>query len=76
MNYLERIHVQGFRRLHDVDLPLKPLNVMIGANGCGKTSLLGCLFAVVRFGAGNLKRRGSAKCRGSARTLRSTGRSR
>ena len=36
----EKIRVQGFRRLADVNLSLKPLNVVIGANGCGKTSLL------------------------------------
>ena len=27
-----RLRVQGFRHLHDVDLPLRPLNVLIGAN--------------------------------------------
>ena len=40
MSLFERIHVQGFRRLRDVDLPLHPLNVVIGGNGSGKTSLL------------------------------------
>jgi predicted ATPase len=40
MNYFDRIHVQGFRRLIDLDLELRPLNVLIGANGSGKSSLL------------------------------------
>lgn len=40
MDQFTRIHIKGFRRLYDVDLRLKPLNVLIGANGCGKTSLL------------------------------------
>ena len=40
MNHFESINVSGFRRLHSVELPLKPLNVVIGANGSGKTSLL------------------------------------
>jgi predicted ATPase len=40
MNHFDRIHVQGFRRLIDVDLELRSLNVLIGANGSGKTSLL------------------------------------
>lgn len=40
MAIFERLHVQGFRRLYDVDLVLKPLNIVIGANGSGKTSLL------------------------------------
>mgnify|MGYP000390522626 CR=1 FL=1 len=35
-----RVSVQGFRSLVDVDLPLRPLGVMIGPNGCGKTALL------------------------------------
>ncbi len=38
--HFEQIRVHCFRRLQSVDLPLKRLNVVIGANGCGKTSLL------------------------------------
>ena len=34
------LQVSGYRRLHDLDLPLRPLNVLIGANGVGKTSIL------------------------------------
>lgn len=40
MTKFESIHIQGFRRLVDVGLILRPLMVVIGANGCGKTSLL------------------------------------
>src|SRR4051812_40970782 len=40
MSHFDRIHVQGFRRLVDLDLELRPLNVLIGANGSGKTSSL------------------------------------
>ncbi|MEX2091263.1 MAG: AAA family ATPase [Pirellulales bacterium] len=40
MATFSRLHVQGFRRLADVDIELRPLCVAIGANGCGKTSLL------------------------------------
>jgi predicted ATPase len=32
--------VEGYRSLVDVTLPLRPLNVMIGPNACGKTSFL------------------------------------
>lgn len=35
-----RLQVDGYRRLRELDLPLAPLNVMIGANGVGKTSVL------------------------------------
>ncbi len=55
MNYFERIHVLGFRRLHDVDLKLKPLNVMIGANGAGKTSLLDVFTLLSASASGGLK---------------------
>jgi len=36
----EEISVKRFRRLCDVELELRPLTVLIGANGTGKTSLL------------------------------------
>ncbi len=37
---LEHISVQGYRRLLSLDLEMRPLAVLIGANGVGKTSLL------------------------------------
>lgn len=55
MNIFERIHVQGFRRLHDVDLPLKPLNVLIGANGSGKTTILDVFTLLSASASGDLK---------------------
>ena len=54
MTLFDHIHVQGFRRLHDVDLKLKPLNVLIGANGCGKTSLLDVFSLLAAAAAGDL----------------------
>src|ERR1035441_4794895 len=38
-----QLSIQGFRRLYDVKLELRPLSVMIGANGTGKTSVLDVL---------------------------------
>jgi len=35
-----KLRIQGFRRVEDVQLELRPLSVMIGANGTGKTSVL------------------------------------
>ncbi len=55
MDSFQRIHIQGFRRLHDVDLALKPLCVMIGANGCGKTSLLDAFSLLAASASGELK---------------------
>jgi predicted ATPase len=42
MNSFERITIEGYRRLFNVQVYMRdrPLTVMIGANGVGKTSLL------------------------------------
>lgn len=42
MNSFERITIEGYRRLFNVQIDMRdrPLTVMIGANGAGKTSLL------------------------------------
>ena len=40
MNHFTKLSFKGFRRLRRLELELRPLNVLIGANGCGKTSLL------------------------------------
>ena len=42
--------MQGFKRLIDVDLELRPLNVLIGANGKRKTSLLEVFSSLGSFG--------------------------
>ncbi len=55
MNTFDRIRIQGFRRLAEVELKLRPLNVMIGANGCGKTSLLDIFSMLAASAAGKLK---------------------
>lgn len=51
----ENIHIHGFRRLYDVDLKLKPLNVIIGANGCGKTSVLELFSLLAASASGKLR---------------------
>lgn len=38
---LERIQVEGFKSIRELDLELRPLNVLIGANGSGKTNFIG-----------------------------------
>ena len=57
MKFLEKIHIVGFRRLCDLNIILKPLNVVIGANGSGKTSLVGCAIASCGFRIGQAERR-------------------
>jgi len=55
MGSFERIRVQGFRRLHDVELNLKSLNVIIGANGSGKTSFLEVFALLAASASGGLQ---------------------
>ena len=40
MNSFASIKIDGYRRLFSVEVEMRPLTVMIGANGVGKTSLL------------------------------------
>lgn len=54
MNKINRIRIGGFRRLYDVDLPIRPLMVLIGANGVGKTSLLDVLSLLSASAEGQL----------------------
>jgi predicted ATPase len=49
-----QLHIQGFRRLLDVKLQLRPLSVMIGANGTGKTSVLDVLSLLASSAQGRL----------------------
>ena len=40
MNQLSKISVSGFRSIKQAEIPLRPLNVFIGANGAGKSNLI------------------------------------
>jgi predicted ATPase len=40
MERFENISIRGFRRLQNIELDMRSLTVMIGANGAGKTSFL------------------------------------
>ncbi len=40
MKLISHLHVEGFRSIHYADIPLRPLNVLIGANGAGKSNLI------------------------------------
>jgi predicted ATPase len=50
-----RLQVSGFRHLHNLDLPLSPLNVLIGANGVGKTALLETMRLLAASAEGRLQ---------------------
>ncbi|MCF7810931.1 AAA family ATPase [bacterium] len=40
MNMLKRIQVEGFKSIRKMDLELGPINVLIGANGAGKSNFV------------------------------------
>jgi predicted ATPase len=40
MAFLEKIQISGFRSLRQAELEIRPVNVMIGANGAGKSNLV------------------------------------
>jgi predicted ATPase len=50
----KNLTVQGFRRLEEVSLDLRPLTVMVGANGSGKTSVLDVLSLLASSAQGKL----------------------
>jgi predicted ATPase len=55
MYIFDHVHIKGFRRLLDVNLKLNALNVVIGANGSGKTSLLDVFSLLAASASGRLK---------------------
>jgi predicted ATPase len=50
----KELSISGFRRLSEVSFPLRPLCVMIGANGTGKTSVLNVLSLLANSAQGKL----------------------
>lgn len=51
---INRIKINGFKRLHNIDLEMRPLMVMIGANGIGKTSVFELLSLIAASAEGKL----------------------
>ncbi len=51
---ITHLKIGGFRRLKEIDLPIRPFMVLIGANSVGKTSLLDAYSLLSTSAAGNL----------------------
>jgi len=47
MNGLSRLKVEGFKSIRNMDLELRPLNILIGANGSGKSNFIS-LFRLIK----------------------------
>lgn len=56
---IKHLHVKNYRILADVEVDLRPLTVLVGPNGCGKTTLLDAIqfFASLTFVAREEDRR-------------------
>jgi len=52
---IKNLSIKGFRRLQSVNLTMKRLTVLIGANGAGKTSFLDVIFLLSASARGDLK---------------------
>jgi len=55
MHKVRTITIERFKRLHTVDLQMRPLMVMIGPNGAGKTSMLDAVSLLSASAAGHMK---------------------
>ena len=56
MQYFNHLHFEGFRRLSNLQLELRPLCVLIGANASGKTSVLDAFSLLAQSAGGRLKK--------------------
>lgn len=54
MHKIRRIEIGGFRRLVNLDVRVRPMMVLIGANGAGKTSVLDALSLLSASASGQL----------------------
>lgn len=68
-----RLSVSGYRRLKVVDIALRPLNVLIGANGVGKSSFLD-IFDLLAASAGGTLQSAVTDLGGMASLLTADGR--
>lgn len=52
---LLELHIEGFKSIKDQTIPLQPLTVLIGANGAGKSNLVGFVSMLSRMLTGGLQ---------------------
>ena len=54
LNQLSRILIKGFKSIQECDVTLNPINLLIGANGAGKSNFIGFFNLIQQMAAGNL----------------------
>lgn len=55
MSRLKKVEIKGFRSIKNATLELRPLNIMIGANGAGKSNLIAFFKLLNELTAGRLQ---------------------
>ena len=55
MATLKQVILKGFKSIKDMDLELRPLNVLIGANGAGKSNFVSFFKMLHEMMAGRLQ---------------------
>ena len=53
---LRNIKVSGFKSIDKMDLTLKPLNIIVGQNGAGKSNLIGVFDLLYNIGEQTLQK--------------------
>ena len=56
MGVLDRISIKGFKSIRSAELEIRPINVLIGANGSGKSNLLEAMAFLRAIRMANLQR--------------------
>lgn len=55
INNLKNIRIQGFKSIAKLDLPMENINILIGANGAGKTNLISLFTFLSHLSQGKLR---------------------
>ncbi|MGB8699400.1 MAG: AAA family ATPase [Thermosynechococcaceae cyanobacterium] len=55
MSNLQRLNLKGFKSIKTMDLEIRPLNILIGANGAGKSNLISFFKMLNEMMAGRLQ---------------------
>jgi len=55
MTSLDRIEIEGYKSIRKLDLELRPLNILIGANGAGKSNFISTFTLLNRIWEKNLQ---------------------
>ena len=55
MSVLDKISIKGFKSIRNAELDIRPINVLIGANGAGKSNFLEAMVFLQAIRAGNLQ---------------------